>query len=554
MEALPLALDKIYQWEKSKRSDVYLTQPIPGRGPETYTWGEAVGQARKMAAYLKSLDLPESSNIAIISKNCAHWLIADMAIWMAGHVSVPIYPTANQETISHVLDHCEAQALFIGKLDDWDSQKRAVPKNLLTIAMPLFKGKAYQKWDHILKDYAPIKSNPRRKADDVATIIYTSGSTGVPKGVVHTFKTMAYASIHGDKEMNVTDQDRMLSYLPLAHVFERWVVELNSYYSGFQVYFAESLDTFVDDLRRAQPTIFVAVPRIWSKFQLSVFEKISPTKLSLIMAIPILGRVVKKKILSQMGLDHCRFAASGSAPLAASTLRWYRKLGLDLLEGYGMSENFGYSNFTRPGESKIGYVGTPNPEVIERISATGEIEVKSPTNMLGYYKDPQKTAETFTRDGYLKTGDVGYIDQNGKLKITGRIKDTFKTSKGKYIVPARAENILDAHPYIEMSCVSGNGQPQPFAMVQLSEHQALRWKNANYRKEIELTLTMLREEVNKVLESHERIQFIAVVNEPWTIESGYLTPTMKLKRHVIENEYNKAMEDWYQTEKKVVAI
>lgn len=199
-------------------------------------------------------------------------------------------------------------------------------------------------------------------------------------------------------------------------------------------------------------------------------------------------------------------------------------------------------------------MGTPNPEVIERISATGEIEVKSPTNMLGYYKDPQKTAETFTRDGYLKTGDVGYIDQNGKLKITGRIKDTFKTSKGKYIVPARAENILDAHPYIEMSCVSGNGQPQPFAMVQLSEHQALRWKNANYRKEIELTLTMLREEVNKVLESHERIQFIAVVNEPWTIESGYLTPTMKLKRHVIENEYNKAMEDWYQTEKKVVAI
>lgn len=560
MATLPLALDRIYQWEKEKPNDLYLTQPVTGQDVQTYTWAEAMNEARRVANYLISLELPSGSNIALISKNCAHWMISDIAIWMAGHVSVPIYPTANAETIAHILEHCEAQVLFVGKLDEWDSQKQAVPKNLLTISMPLFSNKQkkatgiHLKWHQLIQDNAPLKGHPKRHADEIATIIYTSGSTGVPKGVVHSFSTMAHAAINGQKEMDVSFDDRMLSYLPLAHVFERWAVEVSSFYCGFQIFFAESLDTFVEDLKRAKPTVFVGVPRIWSKFQLGIFERISPTKLALLMAIPILGRVIKRKILKQLGLDKCRFAASGSAPLAASTLRWYRKLGLELLEGYGMSENFGYSNFTRPGHSRIGYVGSPCPDVLQRIAATGEIEVKSPTNMLGYYKDPQKTAETFTRDGFLKTGDVGAIDQEGRLKITGRIKDTFKTSKGKYIVPARAENILDAHPYVEMSCVSGSGQPQPFAMVQLSEQQAARWQSQQYRKEIEISLNMLLEDVNKHLESHEKLQFIVVMTRPWTIESGYLTPTMKLKRHTIEQDYLKRMDDWYNTDKKVVSF
>ncbi len=554
METLPLALDRIFHWERTKKDELYLTQPLRGNTLQTFTWGEAVGEARRMANYLLSLNLPAQSNIGLLSKNCAHWIIADMAIWMAGHVSVPIYPTANVDTLSHVLEHCEAQALFVGKLDDWETQKKAVPNNLLTIAMPLFKGKALEKWEHVIKDFAPLRGQPRRKADDVATIIYTSGSTGVPKGVVHSFRTLAHAALPGEAEMNITDQDRMISYLPLAHVFERWVVEMNSLYYGFQLFFADSLDTFASDLRRARPTIFIGVPRIWSKFQLGVFERVSPAKLSLLLSIPIVSKLIKRKILKQLGLDYCRFAASGSAPLSAATLRWYRKLGLDLLEGYGLSENMGYSHFSRSGQSRLGYVGTPNPGVTQRIASTGEVELKSPTNMLGYYKDPKKTTETFTRDGFLKTGDVGYVDHEGRLKITGRIKDTFKTSKGKFIVPAKIENLLDAHPYIELSCVSGAGEPQPYAMVQLSEHQALRWSNANYRKEIEMTLGLLREDINKQLESHERLQFIAVIKEPWTIESGHLTPTMKLKRSAIEKSTVRRLKEMRDAPKKVVAM
>jgi len=554
METLPLALDRIFHWERAKKDDVFLTQPLRGNTLQTYTWGEAVDEARRLATYLLSLNLPPQSNIGLLSKNCAHWLIADMAIWIAGHVSVPIYPTANTETLSHVLEHCEAQALFVGKLDDWETQRKAIPSTLLTIAMPLFKGKALEKWEHIVKDFAPLRGQPRRKADDVATIIYTSGSTGVPKGVVHSFRTMAHAALPAEAEMHITDQDRMISYLPLAHVFERWVVEMNALYFGFQLFFAESLETFSADLRRARPTVFIGVPRIWSKFQLGVFEKISPAKLSLLLSIPIVSKLIKRKILKQLGLDTCRFAASGSAPLSAATLRWYRRLGLDLLEGYGLSENMGYSHLSRPGKNRYGFVGSPNPGVTQRIAATGEVELKSPTNMLGYYKDPKKTTETFTRDGFLKTGDVGYIDHEGRLKITGRIKDTFKTSKGKFIVPAKIENLLDAHPYIELSCVSGSGEPQPYALVQLSEHQSLRWNNSGYRKEIEMTLGLLREEINKQLENHERLQFIAVIKEPWTIESGHLTPTMKLKRSEIEKSSVRRLKEIQGAPKKVVAM
>ncbi|KZZ10766.1 AMP-binding acetyl-CoA synthetase, partial [Oleiphilus sp. HI0078] len=411
---IPLALEHVYRWEKEKAQDIYLTQPLGNGQVKTYTWQQAVSEARKMANYLKTLNLPAKSHIALLSKNCAQWVMADWAIWMAGHVTVPLYPTLNADTVSYILEHSEAQVLFAGKLDDWDDMKDGIPESLPCISFDLSPEEVQQKytsWDQIVAKNEALSENTAREADEIATIVYTSGSTGNPKGVMLSFHSMAYAAQGAIASLKVTDQDRMLSYLPLAHVMERFVVEMASISVGFQLFFADKLDTFVADLNRANPTLFLAVPRIWTIFQTGVFAKMPKQKLDRLMKIPLLSGYMKKRVLKTLGLQDVRYAASGSAPLSQDTIAWYQKLGLELLEGYGMSENFGYSHMSQPGRSCLGYVGEPLPGVDCRISEQGEIQIKSPTLMMGYYKDEAKTKAEFTEDGYLKTGDRGEIDE-----------------------------------------------------------------------------------------------------------------------------------------------
>jgi long-subunit acyl-CoA synthetase (AMP-forming) len=547
-----LPLEMVYHWETAKAESVYMTQPM-GNGQVTeYTWRRAAGEARRMAAYLTSLGFPEGSHIGIVSKNCAHWIMSDWAIWMAGHRSVPIYPTLNADTVSYILDHSECRALFVGKLDDWDDMKSGVPESIHCISYPMSPPNDFKTWNDLVATFPPIEGEIERGHDELATIIYTSGSTGKPKGVMHSFVNLSQAAGGATEELGVTSDDRMLSYLPLAHVFERFVVELGSMHNGFQLFFAESMDTFVEDLRRAQPTLFLSVPRIWVKFQQGVFRKIPKKKLNRLLKIPLLNRVIKKKVLTQLGLQHVRFAGSGSAPLAHDILEWYRSLGLELLEGYGMTENLAYSHMNKPGRARTGYVGEPLPGVETRISEDGEVLVASPANMQGYYKDEEKTRETFTEDGFLMTGDKGEIDEEGRLRITGRAKEIFKTSKGKYISPAPIENKLMAHSDIEMVCVSGENYTRPYALVMLSEDARERAGDDSGRSEIEDSLKALLEKVNETLDHHERLQFVAVVRDEWTIESNFLTPTMKLKRNVVEDAYKKEADAWYEKGQPVI--
>lgn len=547
-----LPLDMIYHWETAKAEDIYMTQPMGGGAVVEYTWRRAVGEARRMASYLKSLNLPDKSRIGIVSKNCAHWIMSDWAIWMAGHISVPLYPTLNADTVRYVLDHSQCEVLFVGKLDDWDSMKGGVPESVHCISYPLSPKNDFKSWEDIVAKYPPLKENVSRDPDELATIVYTSGSTGRPKGVMLSFANLGYASVGGTEALEVSANERMLSYLPLSHVFERFVVELGSMYRGFQLFFAESLDTFVDDLKRAQPTLFLAVPRIWTKFQHGVFQKLPQQKLEKLLRIPLLNRVIKKKILTNLGLQHVKFAGSGSAPLSHDILEWYRGLGLELLEGYGMSENFAYSHMTKPGRARTGYVGEALPGVDVKISEEGEVLVKSPATMMGYYLDEDKTRETFTEDGYLRTGDKGEIDELGRLKLTGRIKEIFKTSKGKYVAPAPIENRLMSHPDIEMVCVSGANYPQPHCLVMLSEDAQRKTADDAYRKELETSFTSLLSDVNQAVDPHEQLKFIAVVKDEWTIENDFLTPTMKLKRNVVEDAYKAATDNWYEQKQPVI--
>jgi long-subunit acyl-CoA synthetase (AMP-forming) len=548
-----LLLQRVLRWERERGSRIYMTQPLGGGAVRDYTWGEAVGEARRMAAHLKSHGFPPGSKIAILSKNCANFIMSDLAIWMAGYVSVALYPTLNAETVRYILEHSESKLIFIGKLDEWDEMKPGVPEAMPRIAYALSPPNDYPVWEDLVAKTAPLEGDLVRDADDPALLIYTSGSTGKPKGVVHTFRTISEAARGFDEVLRWRDDDRLLSYLPLAHAFERAAIESTSLYSCVRVFFAESLDTFVADVRRARPTMFHSVPRLWLKFYQGVSKKMPEAKLKRLLKIPIVSGIVKKKILTGLGLDAARLAVSGSAPITPELLTWYNALGLELLEGYGMSENFSYSHLNRPGQARVGYVGSVMPNVECKLSDAGEILVKAPATMTGYYKLPEESAAVMTPDGFLKTGDRGEIDGAGRLKITGRVKELFKTSKGKYISPAPIENLLNADKLLEQSCVSGANQPSPFALILLSEDVRKKLNGGGEgRAEVEKGLADLRERVNAQLDPHEHLQFLAVVKEPWLIENGYLTPTLKIRRSVIEERYEPKVEGWYGDKKAVI--
>jgi long-subunit acyl-CoA synthetase (AMP-forming) len=520
---------------------------VGGGQVETLTWEDVGHQARCAAHWLRSQELPQGSHIALISKNCAHWIIADLAIWMAGHVSVPLYPNLTAESVGQVLEHSEAALVFIGKLDDWPGMSRGVSPDLPTISLPLHPPGTFDYSWADLQRSSPIQDDPKPTADQLATIIYTSGTTGMPKGVMHSFANLAFATTRGTQLFGLNESDRLLSYLPLCHVAERMFVELASIYTGQTVFFAESLDTFLTDLKRARPTALFGVPRIWTKFQMGVYSKIPAKRLDFLLGLPIIGKRVGHRVLAGLGLDALRVALSGAAPVPLSLLLWYRKLGLDVLEVYGMTESCGYSHICLPGHYKQGWIGRPCPEVEVRIDESGEVMVRSGATMLGYFKEPQKTADTITEDGFLRTGDKGEEDAEGNLRLTGRLKEIFKTSKGKYVAPAPIENRLAVHSRIEQVCVVGDGLSAPLGLCVLS---AVGQQEA--RAGLHSSLEKLLEEVNNALDKHERLRRLVVVKDSWAVENGFLTPTLKIKRNVIEAAYGARFEEWSEHSEAVL--
>jgi long-chain acyl-CoA synthetase len=548
-----LALQRLYHWEKTTPNRIVFTQPMGGGETRTFTWAQALDQTRRMAAHLKKLGLAPGDKVALLSKNTAWWLMADWAIWMAGGVSVPLYPTLAASTIRQILDHSEAKLLFVGKLDGFDGMKGGIPDGLPCISLPLAPKTAYPAWDDIIANIKPLAGEPVRDADELSTIMYTSGTTGNPKGVMHSFGTFAWSVQSGLKRVQVDSNTRMLSYLPLSHVAERALVEHGVLATGMQLWFAESLETFTKDLQRARPTVFFSVPRLWVKFQQGINAKMPPAKLDRLLRLPLIGGLVRKKVLKALGLDRCTFAAGGAAPMPPDLMRWYGKLGLDLIEGYGMTENCGVSHGTLPGKQRPGTVGLPYDGVQCRLDPTsGEIQVKCSWNMLGYYKEPEQTKAAFTDDGWLKTGDKGALDAEGNLKITGRVKDLFKTSKGKYVAPAPIEDRLVMHAWIEACAVTGANLGQPLGIAMLNLDGIAKAKSAEGRKDIESALTQHLAAINDKLDPHEQLDCVVVVTEPWSVDNGFITPTFKVKRNRIEEVYGPKYESWVGARKKVI--
>ncbi|AYK18431.1 AMP-binding protein [Aeromonas veronii] len=534
-----LPLEMLYHWERQCPDRTYLRQTI-NREYVDFTWGEVADDARRMVTALRHLGLVAGDKVALLSKNCAQWFIADLAMQMGQYVSVPIYPTANVDTIEYVLRHSEAKAIFVGKLDDWKSQEAGVPADLLRIAFPYDTMPASHQWDDLLEAHEPIPDSPVQAPDSLLSLVYTSGSTGKPKGAMLSVERYAWSCEKLVETVSLSQADRGFSYLPLAHITERVYIYGGSLYGGATIAFPESLDTFIEDVKRCRPTVFISVPRLWAMFRIKIHEKLPQKKLELLFKIPLISGLIKRKLQKGLGLDQARVLGCGSAPVSPALLEWYLSIGLKVTEAWGMTENHAYSTINYPFRAdKIGTVGKAGIGVTIKISDEGEILCRCEGMMLGYYKDPEHSAEAIDAEGWLHTGDMGKLDKEGYLTITGRMKDVFKTAKGKYVAPVPIEGLLGQEPIIEQLCVIGYGMPQPIALVQLAE-SAMKGN----REEVNARLEAARVRVNDQLESHAKIRGILVVKTPWNIENGVLTPTMKIKRHLLEQKYAQVGDRW----------
>lgn len=545
-----LPLQRAYYWERTRAESVFLTQPIGGK-LRSWTWAEVMNEARRMASYLEAREWPPRSHVIILSRNSAWWIMAELAIWMSGHVTVPIYTSLPIESARQLFAHSEPVACFLGSLDSNELLPQAFAPGLTFICFPDSAPGAGIAWEAVVAEQSPMAGSPVRDADDLATIIYTSGTTGSPKGVMHRFGAFPYFVKAVTQVTGRAPGHRVLSYLPLAHIAERALTEITAMSAGWHIFFCENPATFLADLKRARPTFFFSVPRLYEKFRAGVLQKIPQRRLDWLQRIPLLNHFVRRRILDELGLGSVRTAASGSAPLAPDLLLWFRTLGLPLTEGYGTTE-IGITHAAPAGEFRQGCVGRSTPGVLTQISSDGEVLVNSPMNMLGYYKDPQSTRAAFTETGFLRTGDLGELDADGWLKIKGRIKEQFKTTKGKYVMPSTVEFMLNADPCVEASLVMGSGLPAPFGVVVLSTDTQHAARTKSGRDSLEESLEGLLASTNSRLAPHEHLKFLVLVTSAWSSQAGLLTPTMKLKRHVLEAHYAPYIPDWTARNRTII--
>ena len=547
---------KFYEWEKQLKDKPYLKQPF-GDKWEEYTWGEVGDMARRLATGLKSLNLREGAHIGIYSKNCREWIISDLAIVMAGYVSVPFFPSLNGKELAYIMDYGDVDALFIGKIETWDQIKDDLPEGMPLIKFPHYDGcsnvtKGHE-WFKFIDSHEPMQNPNKPKLSDLWTIIFTSGTTGNAKGVMLTYQAIDGIKVVLDDPNNPLGikhdgNNDFISYLPLNHIFERVVIEWCSFRYGGTISFVESLDTFAKNLKAVQPHVFAAAPRVWTKLQLGLLTKFPQKKLDKLLKIPLLSSLLKKLIKKGLGFSKARIVVSGSAPMPVELIEWFRKVGVYITNGYGMTENCAIcSSVDGRDFEKLHTVGQPQKGVKLKIDQeTGEILMKGPFIMKGYYKNEELTNTTL-RGGWLHTGDKGFLDEDNYLHITGRVADSFKTSKGEYIEPLTLEQYFVNINEIEEVCVVGLGIAQPLCLIQLSEIG----KNTS-REVISKMLTDRLAEVNSDLVNYKKISTLIIVKDEWTQQNGIVGPTQKLKRGAIEDKYSKDYLNWHNFNEEVI--
>ena len=545
-----------YEWERRLKDKPFLRQPF-GDKWEEYTWGETGQMARKLATGLKTLGLPPKSHIGLMSKNCREWIIADLAIYMAGYVSVPFFPNLNSKELQSLLQFGDVSALFMGKVNAWDEIKNGIPDDMPLIAFPHYKdcskiSEGHQWFDFINK-FEPQQGDFYPDRSDMWTIIFTSGTTGTPKGVVLDYQTNENTEClttpeHNPLRVDFNGKNSFFSYLPLNHIAERIVVEFTCFRYGGTISFTESLETFAQNLGSVQPTVFFGVPRIYTKFQMGILSKFPQEKLNKLLSIPIVSSLLKMILKKKLGLSKAKSIVTGAAPMQESQRVWYRSLGVNITNGYGMTENCAICT-QLPGEitDKPGSVGKAQPKVDIKIdSETGEILMRGPYVMKEYYNDPETTNNTI-KDGWLYTGDRGRIDDEGNLYITGRVKDTFKTTTGEFVEPGRIEALFGDVTEFEQICVVGFGIASPILLAVPSEGA-----NSIDKDTLKQHLSNKLESVNKDQVSHRKVSTIVIMKEAWTPDNGILTPTMKIKRVKIDEKFMSKYNEWHENSEAII--
>ncbi|MDC5823077.1 AMP-binding protein [Vibrio europaeus] len=539
--ALPPPNEMILKWAEERPNEVYLKQTINRKFVE-YTYAEVADQALKLVSALNDLGVQPSDKVALVSKNCAEWFICDLAMMLGDFVSVPIFPTAGADTIEYCLTHSESKVLIGGKLDDPAATQQVIDSKpeIITISLPYDTAPncKYQ-FKELIVSAQPSETRPEHHDDKLMSLVYTSGTSGLPKGAMLTYGAFSWSVQQLINHIGIQENDRLFSYLPLAHITERVYIFGSSIMGGVQTAFPESLDTFIEDVKMQRPTLFISVPRLWTLFQQRIQDKLPQKKLNILLKIPFVNSLIKKKLAEGLGLDQARVLGCGSAPVSPALLDWYHSVGLHITEAWGMTESFAYSTLNYPFRAdKIGSVGNAGPGIELKIAEDEEILVRGKGLFSGYYKNDIATQESFNAEGWLHTGDIGFIDSEGYLSIQGRKKDTFKTAKGKFVAPVPIEKKLFEYSRVEMMCLIGLGLPAPILLV--VPHDFPNFDKERYERTTKKVIARM----NADLESHEQIKGVLMIKDPWSIENGILTPTLKIKRHVLEQKYHDIGHNW----------
>ena len=575
-----------YQLHHFPNADA-LVNKVNGKWIKTST-ADWIEQANAVSRGLIELGIQPNDKIALISNNRAEWNICDTGILQIGAQNVPIYPTISEDDFAYIFNDASVKLCIVSDEELYKkvmSIKDKVPSLEKTFTFNEVQGAPH--WSAI-KDAGKSEHQEeveKRKAavnyEDLATLIYTSGTTGLPKGVMLSHQNIVSNCVDSTPKVPVGKQDKALSFLPVCHIFERMVLYLY-FYNGVSVYFAESLDTIGDNMREVKPHVFTAVPRLLEK----VFEKIISkgselTGIKRVLFFWAVGlaeqwepyerngafyefklKIARKLIFSKwkeaLGGD-IKTVVSGSAALQPRLARIFNGAGIPVWEGYGLTETSPVISVNHPeGHGfEIGCVGRTIDNVEVRIDEDGEILVKGPNVMMGYYNQPEKTKEVFTDDGFFKTGDIGIFTETGLLKITDRKKEIFKTSGGKYVAPQPIENKLKESRFIEQAMIIGEGRKFPAVLIVPAWAFVKDWcelhdvtigsiEDMCKNEAITNRIWQEVESLTKHLGKWEQPKKMFVCTEEWSVDSGELTPTMKLKRKPILAKYTSVIDDLYQ--------
>jgi long-chain acyl-CoA synthetase len=558
-------------------------------GWEATSWKTYADEVRQAGAALIALGVDAGQPVCILGANRPEWVIFDVGAMAAGAIPAGIYATSSPAECAYILNHCEAPVILVENETQW--QKIAAVRNELPhlrhVVMMRGGGKVDDTmvigWDDFLSRGAESGSLDERlaglRSDTVSTLIYTSGTTGRPKGVMLTQDNLSWTAAQALDLVGATEKERVLSYLPLSHIAEQMFTIHIAATVGYAVYYAQSIDKLLDNLLEVKPTLFFGVPRVWEKFHAGVAEKLSGehgAKAKLVEQATAVGRrvvermgrgmraaipdavqftlfdkLVYSKVKAGLGLDQCRIAVSGAAPISSEVLAFFAGFGLPIYEVYGQSEDTGPTTFNVPGKTKFGTVGPPFPGVEVKITDDGEIIVRGRNVFAGYFKDQGATDETL-HDGWLHTGDLGEFDSDGFLTITGRKKDIIITAGGKNVAPKLLEGGIRNHPLVAEVVVIGDRRKFLSAVVSLNSEAVGRFmaekglsgppdKCEEIRAEIQLAVDAVNTEMARV----EQIKKFTILPREFSIADGELTPTLKVKRNVVAENFASEIEAMY---------